>query len=159
MQNNTFETNFNNIISNNYQKALDGFKDAYLSTPDEISFIHGVIVSSFLADKYDELVEFLRKEKEISTLSTKIRLIYTFIIKNLEFKNHSPNNQILNLGLYLKNSGYIEESKIYFKTSQILEPGNHKNLTVLAESAIREGNFDKGIRLFTQAAKESAGKI
>ncbi|MDY6970024.1 MAG: hypothetical protein SVR08_15400 [Spirochaetota bacterium] len=147
------ESCFNYIIANNYKEAFHSYIDNYYKHPDIIELVYGVITSSILIDKITECISFLEKEISLSPLSNKIALVLNFIKLNSNFKNMSRISIILNIGLFLRKKRLLQDAKFFFRVCQTIEPDNRKILTVLGECAILERDIEKGIKLFSYAAK------
>ena len=151
--NDIFESCFNHIIANNIKKAYYSFIDNYYKHPNKIELLYGVIISYIMLDNIRRCIDFLEKEIAISPLSNKIRMISNFIKLNSSFENINKRSVIFNIGLFLKRRGFMGEAKIFFRVCQTLEPDNSKTLTALGECAILECDIEKGIKLFSYAAK------
>ncbi len=149
-----FESCLNELIANNFKKANEAFLENYYRNPDKIELFYGVMISYVLLGKIGEFVDFAQKETDVSPLSQKIAFILEFIKLNSQFNNMNSKSIILNSGIFLNKNGLIKDAKLFFRVCNILEPENKKALTALGECAFLENNIEKGVRLFSRAAKK-----
>lgn len=158
IQSDSFEKCFQNIIKNNFQKALTDFTDSYYKDPNNILLICGIIISHLLLKSIDECQALLKKETAVSPLADKLSLIANFLKENPSFNKQDSISSILNVGLFLKKRNLTKEALVFFNSIQILEPGNQDNLAALGECSILEKDFQRGLKFFSQAAKEELNK-
>ena len=146
-----YESCYNDIILNNVPKALQSFKKAFREYPKHIPFLHGIIICYILLGEIDTLSSFLEKEGSVSPLRAIIESIYTFLIDNKMFQK-KPMDIFYNTAVFVREEISAKEAKAYFSIGLIIDPSNQKYLLAMAEYYLREGNYEKGLKLYSQAA-------
>lgn len=147
-----FELCFNNLVAHNYNQAVSEFTVNYYKYPAHCEFLFGLIISYILTNNIQECIVFLENESSVSRYSEKIENILDFFRKNMFFKDSLVHNTIFNTGLFLRKTNSMNDAAIFFRIYQLLQPHDPKILTILGEKAIVERDYDKGLRLFSQAA-------
>lgn len=146
-----YESCYNEIILHNFPGALQSFLTAYREHPRHTPFLHGVIISYLLLKEIENLAAFLEKEKEVSPLRGVIEPVYFFFIDN-NMVRKKQTNIFYNTALFIKKEISLKEARAYFSIGQIIYPSNRKYLVAMAEYYMREGNYTKGLKLYSQAA-------
>lgn len=134
------------ILEDNTQYAFDALLIEYKCNPGDLPLFHLLISTHIILQKNNELIELLRYEEGVSLFSAKLGFIRNLLTKN-------KNASLFDIASALHKRGWSEDGNIYFRLNSILNPDNDKSLIPLGEEAIKSGNFQKGVALFSQAAK------
>lgn len=153
-----FDYCFNNLIAHNYNQAVSEFTVNYYKYPANNEFLLGLIISYILTNNIQECIVFLENESLVSQYGNKIDSILDFFKKNMYFKNSLVHHTIFNTGLFFRNANLMRDAAIFFRIYQVLQPQDPKILTILGEKAIADKDYDKGLRLFSQAAAKEKRK-
>ena len=146
-----YESCYNDIILNNFPKALQSFQTAYREHPRHIPFLHGILISYILLGDMENFESFLEKEKTVSPHRAIIESIYIFLIDNKMFEK-KPMEVFYNVAVFIREEISSRAARAYFSIGQIIDPSNQKYLIAMAEYFIKEGNYAKGLKLYSQAA-------
>jgi hypothetical protein len=147
-----FETCYNEIIVHNLPGALESFRNAYREHPKHRPFLHGIIVSSLLLGKIKDMVSFLETEKSVSSHRPFVESLLYFLIDN-KLISKKPGDIFYNTALFVREQISAPEARFYFRVGMVTEPSDQRYLTAMAEYYILEGNYAKGLRLYSQAAR------
>lgn len=147
-----FESCYNDIIVHNLPKALESFKSAYREHPKHRPFLHGIIISYILLGNIADLESFLEEEKSVSPHRPFVESLLRFCIDN-KLTTGNPMDMFYNIALFVRDNISASEARIYFQTGRITEPSNPRYLIALAEYCMIDGNYTKGLRLYSQAAR------
>jgi tetratricopeptide (TPR) repeat protein len=147
-----FELCFNNLIAHNYNQAISEFTVNYYKYPANSEFLFGLIISYILTNNIQECIIFLENESSVSQYGEKIENILDFFRTNMYFKDSLVHNTLFNTGLFFRKADLKKDAAIFFRIYQVLQPHDPKILTILGEKAIADGDYDKGLRLFSLAA-------
>jgi hypothetical protein len=147
-----FAVIFNHITANNAQEALESFSAAYRETANYLPFLHGIIISLIILGRNSEIGTLLKKEKEVSKYGGSITSLFRFFDRN-DFSAMKPADILYNVGVHVARNLSIADAKHYFNAGLLLEPAHRRFLTAIAEHCMLGGEYEKGLRLYAQAAK------
>ncbi|MBN2534054.1 MAG: hypothetical protein JXB88_14285 [Spirochaetales bacterium] len=147
-----FESCYNDIIVHNLPKAMESFCNALKEHPKHRPFLHGIIITYILLGELADLQSFLEAEKAVSPHRSFIESILIFLIDN-KLITREPGNVFYNVALFVREHISATEARIYFRTGQVTEPSDQRYLIAMAEYYMIEGHYEKGLRLYSQAAR------
>ncbi len=146
-----FDSCYNHIINNDFPRALESFKAAYREHPDAREYLHGMIISYVFLDRIDELKACLDSEKNVSSYGAIVSRILGFIRKN-DFSGLKAPDKLYNIAVFVSRRVSATDAKLYFTTGLLMGPHDPRYLAAVAEYNIIEGNYEKGISFYSQAA-------
>lgn len=140
-----YKRNLNLLIENKTEDAKNNLLVDYKNNPTDLSLLHLLIISHILLNEKNEIINILRYEEGISLFGAKLGYIKNILIKN---NNISP----YTVGAQLLKRGWSDDAEIYFNIHSILSPDHDSSLVPLGESALKNGNYQKGVMLLQKAA-------
>jgi hypothetical protein len=149
--NEQFDACYNSIISNNYPAALESFKAAYREHPEQFRYLHGIVISYLFLGQTDDLLGFLDSEKNVTVHRTFVSRLLAFIRRN-DFSASKVTDRLYNVAVFVSRRISVSDAKLYFSTGLLIAPQNPQFLTAVAEYALMEGNYGKGLSFYSQAA-------
>jgi hypothetical protein len=147
-----YESCYNDIILNKVPEARESFLAAYKEHPKHLPFFHGFIISSLLLQESESLMSCLEQERIVSPHRALMNALYIFFIEH-PVQNKTPVDCIYELGAFVRDSINTTDAKPYFHIGHIIAPSHEKHLIAMAEYCIREGQYVKGLHLYSQAAQ------
>lgn len=135
----------NLIIENKPEEAVELLSVEYQNYPSEIELVHLLISSYILTQEKDILINFLRKEEQISLFRNKLGYI-----RNIISRETDPG--LYTIGSELIKRNWRNDANIYFRIHSILSPDHDKSLIPLGEDAFAKNEYSKGISFFSKAA-------
>jgi len=152
------EALLNGLYAGKYRTVAETCLSRYLSNHEEIEFLHWRNVALILNNSREEFITFVKSEHELSGNPHLVIIVKFLRAHNITL--FSDADLLLELGFaFQKNHGFRKYSDIYFRSCQIAEPGNYRNLTAIGENAICTGNISLGIQYMRQAAGEYSKKM
>jgi hypothetical protein len=110
------------------------------------------MISSLLLQEGEQLISFLEQEKIVSPHRVFMNALYLFFIEH-PVQNEQPIDNLYTLGIFVRDRISITDAKPYFHIGHIIAPSHERHLIAMAEYSIREGQYSKGLRLYSQAAQ------
>ncbi|MCW8966677.1 MAG: hypothetical protein OQK82_08345 [Candidatus Pacearchaeota archaeon] len=150
-----YEAGYNYIILNNAPKARESFRSAFREHPKHLPFLHGILISYILLNETHNLISFLEQERPVSPHRTLMESLSKYFINN-EVLRKKPLDILYCLGVFVREQISATDAKPYFSIGHIIYPSSQQFLISMAEYYIREENYTKGLKLYSQAAELSA---
>lgn len=141
-----YKQGVNLILENKISEAKSFLTEEYRNNPGDIYLVHLLISTHILTNSKHDLIKFLRYEEDVSLFRAKLGFIRNIISKD-DVKS------LYQIGSSLLTRGWDSDANTYFQLHSTLSPGHDKSLIPLGETAIKNGQFQKGILLLNKAAE------